>query len=238
MSNAQITAETKPPGDGSGSLHDEINSLSDEGSHWYNLKHNTFFSRYLLLTIIMIIWPWIFFGIVWGSGGVSLHNSAAENNPKDTLYFVTAISNIIGLIVAHLFSKAVASLAQKRVVYKNMAIADVSFFTALKNRVPSFSLLRRGRRHLLIMVVVYLIIFALITPGITALLTPIHFTRTISLQGKELDFSSNDTDCISWLRNYTPPDSCDWSVSFVSQFYQNYQLSSHRLGPYPSCIMA
>ena len=186
MSHGFINAEAKPPGDETCSLRDEIGSLSDRtGSfrHWYDLKQNSFFSRYLLLTVIMIIWPWIFFGVVWGRGGIELHNSAAENNPKDTLYFVTAISNVIGLIVAHLFSKAVSSLAQKRVLYKEMAISDVSFFTALKNRVPSFSLFRRGRRHLFFMVIMYLVIFALITPGITALLTPIHFPRTVPLRG-------------------------------------------------------
>jgi hypothetical protein len=201
-------AETKPPCDQT-SLPDQLDSF---GGGWYDLNHNSFFTRYLFLTIVMIIWPWIFFGVVWGAGGIQLHNSHAANNPKDTLYFVTAISNIIGMMSAYLFSKAVASLAQKRVVHKSMAISDVSFFTALKNRVPSFSLFRRGRRHLLVMVILYLIIFALITPGLTALLTPIHFNQKVQLFGTELDFASNHSDCIDWFHNYSIPTTCDWET--------------------------
>jgi Na+/H+-dicarboxylate symporter len=211
-------AETKAPTNETSSSLPVVVEANFLGGGWYDLNHNSFFSRYLFLTIVMIIWPWIFFGVVWGVGGIQLHNSRAEDNPKDTLYFATAISNIIGLITAYLFSKAVASLAQKRVVHKSMAIAEVSFFTALKNRVPSFSLFRRGRRRFLLMVVLYLIIFALITPGLTALLTPIHFTRKIQILGKELDFASNDTDCINWFQSYPIPDNCNWVVSCESMF--------------------
>lgn len=182
---------------------------------WYSLKHDMFFSFYLLFTTIMFILPWVFFGIVSVLGGIKLHGSVAERNPKDTSYVVTAISNIIAAIIIHLFSTAVACLAQKRVVHKGVAISEVSFLTALKNRAPRLSLLYQGRHDLFIMVILYWIIFLAITPGIVTLLTPTHFIHSVPLHGQELNFTASDPDCISWFQNYTISDSCDWKVSFV-----------------------
>lgn len=161
----------------------------------------------------MTIWPWIFFGAVFGLGGIEMHGHAgrvANNHAQDVTFFTTSISNCISLIIAYLFSKAVASVAQKWVVYKEMDVSRVSFFTALKNRAAPVSLFRQGRYRPFLIVVIYIAIFIFVTPGITALLLPHPFSRSTSLIGTELDFASNDTDCISWFNNNTVSNSCDW----------------------------
>jgi hypothetical protein len=210
-----FSGETKSFGDEASFIHANPSSIH----RWYDFRHNTFFSCYLIFTVIMTIWPWIFFVVVYGLHGINIDSSVVEGNPRDTLYFVTAISGIIGLITAHLFSKGVASLARKRVVYKDTAISDVSFFTALRNRAPTRSLFRQGRPHRVIVVIFFLVIFALITPGLTALLTPVYFIRSVPLRGHELDFGSEDSECVNWFINAPAiQNTCDWSVSFFITF--------------------
>lgn len=207
--------EATPLSDDLGYLDRHPNTLH----HWYELKHDIFFTRYVLMTIIMTISPWIFFGVVREIGGIEIHSSVVEMHQKDTLYFVTAICSIIGVAAAQLFSKAVASLAQKRIAHKDMSISHVTFFTAFKNRTPTLSLFRQGRLYLVIMVIVYLIIFALIVPGLTALLTPTQFIQTVDLHGNELNFMSSDPNCTKWFtENNNNYHACDWNVSFRSLF--------------------
>jgi hypothetical protein len=122
------------------------------------------------------------------------------------------------MITAHLFSKAAASVAQKWVVHKDADVANISFFTALKNRAPPIYLYHQGRFRYAAIVVLYIVIFTFVTPGITALLLPVPFNRKASLSGKELDFASNDTDCVNWFNENIIPDTCGWEVSDTPTF--------------------
>lgn len=177
----------------------------------------------------MLVSPWIFFVVVRGLKGIPIQNSFAEKNPKETSYAITAISNIIAAIMTHLFSTAVSYLAQKRIVHKGATISHVAFFAALKNRTLTFSLFRQGRYDLFILVVVYFIISISITPGITTLLTPFHYTQKVQLFGQELDFASvNVPACSDWWGNFTPPSNCDWTVSLQISFSVKLRLSSLR----------
>jgi hypothetical protein len=220
MSHEQTNAYIPPSDDEREFLDVEAPFIETDPSsdrHWYDSKHDIFFTCYLFITIITTIWPWIFFWVVWGKNGIELSSQVVKNHQKDTLYVVTVISNIIGLTAAHLFSKAVVCLAQKRVVYKDTDIADITFFTALKNHSLKLSLLRQGRPHLFIMVILYPIVFSLITPGFTTFLTPTNFSRLYNLTGSELDFGSNDPDCRAWFSNNYDAingSSCDWRVSY------------------------
>jgi hypothetical protein len=186
---------------------------------WYEQDHNKTFLIFLLLTLIMTIWPWILFGAIVRSDGIEMRGRAARvanDHQQDVTFFVTSISNCITLITGYLFSKAVASVAQKWIVYKEMDVSRVSFFTALKNRATPVSLFRQGRYRPFLIVVLYIAIFIFVTPGMTALLLPHPFGRNTSLYGKELDFASNNTDCISWFNNNTISPTCDWIVSLTT----------------------
>ena len=188
---------------------------------WYEQNHNKTFIIYLLITTIMMIWPWILFGAFFGLGGVAMQYHAARvanDHPQDVTFFVTSISNVISLINAFLFSKGAASVAQKWVVHKDANITSISFLTALKNRAFPVYLYQQGRYRPLAIVVLYMVIFIFVTPGMTALLLPVPFIRKASLSGTELNFASNDTGCNNWFNNNTIPDTCTWAVSAISTF--------------------
>lgn len=173
----------------------------------------------LAFTIIMLFWPWIFFGVTWSLGGIQMHHTAARivhEHPQDTAFFVTMLCNGLSTFTAILFSAAVVSLSQRWVVHKDTTILHITLFSALKNNGLPISLLGEGNFALFVLAVVYFLMFQLVTPGITALLTPVTFNRTISLSGTELDFASIDTGCIDWFNNNTIPHSCDWMVKSTS----------------------
>jgi len=199
-------------------------------SFWYGDNHNKTFATLLLVTLLMTIWPWIFFWVVFGKDGIEMHGRAAKvanNHPQDVSFFVTAISSVISIIVAYLFSKGVASVAQKWIVYKEMDIANVSFLTALKNRAVPISLFVQGRYRPFLIVVFYVVIFIFVTPGLVALLLPHPFTRYTSLAGTELDFASTKSDCISWFNNNTIPNTCDWIT--YKGFSYTYCLAENQM---------
>ena len=206
---------------------------------WYEQNHNKTFIIYLLITTIMTIWPWIFFGAVFGLGGIAMQHHVARvanNHPQDVSFFVTSISNIFSFIITYLFSKAAASVAQKWVVHKNVDITRISFLTALKNQAFPTYLYQQGRYRPLAIVVLYMVIFIFVTPGITALLLPVPFIRHVSLSGTELDFASTDTNCINWFNNNTIPDTCNWSVSDIPTFMRQQAKYLSFLSPRPTMV--
>jgi hypothetical protein len=179
---------------------------------WYDTGHDMFFVLCLLGTVVLLIWPWIFFGIVWKMDGIPMaHSTAAENHPKDTLYFVTFISGIISFLIGKLFARAVTSFAQKYLVHKDVAILSMSFFITLKGHGLNPKFLKRNIPLFLVLLLYFGIFFA-VNPGIVALLTPIHYTRSVILNGSELNFASNDPDCIDWFERNTIPNYCDWEI--------------------------
>jgi hypothetical protein len=183
-----------------------------------NLTPGPVFRLCLASTIIMLLWPWIFFGVTWGLGGIKMHHTAASivhEHPQDAAYFVTALCSGISAFIVFLFSAAIVNLSQQWVVHKDTTVLHITLFSALKNVTPPVLLLREGKVALFVIAVVYYLLFLLITPGITALLTPVPFNQTISLTGTELDFASTDTGCIDWFNNNTIPHRCDWMVNLT-----------------------
>lgn len=199
-----------------GSLRHGTNPLDAEKTSfitWYNKRHDLFFILRFLATVVLLIWPWIFLGVAWQKGGLPMgHFMVAEKHPKDTSYFVTFITGIITYLIGALFQKAVTSLAQKCLVHKDVAILRISFFITLRSHGFSLSFFRRSI-PLFFVLSFYFVIFLSVNPGIVALLTPTHFTKTVPLNGFELNFASNDANCTNWLDSLIIPNTCDWKVS-------------------------
>lgn len=193
---------------------------SNPGSHRkLSLTPDPIFYMCLGFTIIMLFWPWILFGITWGSGGIQMPKTAAKvvyEHPQDAAFFVTTICNGFSTLIAILFSAAVVNLSQRWVVQKETTITHITFFTTLKNQELPALLWDEGKFFLFIIPIFYFAMFQFVTPGITALLTPIPFNQMIPLIGSELDFASTDSDCIDWFNNNTIPHSCDWMVNSTS----------------------
>lgn len=174
------------------------------------------FSLFFIATVIMMIWPWIFFAVLWRLGGIQMPRTAANvahNHPQDVTFFVTHISGLLSAIIIALFSRAVVILARKWISHRDTTTSHITFFTSLRTQhAPPASFLQ-GKSHLFLMILFYNTIFTFVTPGLDALLSPAVFVRTNTLTGTELDFGSTDDTCLSWFNSNTIPHFCDWNVT-------------------------
>lgn len=185
--------------------------------------------KFLFAIIVMIVWPWVFYGVVKDRGGIEMNRRISDimrKHPQDVDYFVTAVASGIAFLIGYLFQTSVIKLAQKWVVFEETDIFRLSFFSALKNRsfvwswgaLPSI-LKSATRLSLVLTVILYIVSFILVTPGLTALLHPQTLIRSADLIGTEIDFASSTPDCLDWFNNNTILlSSCDWAVSSYSYY--------------------
>ena len=168
-----------------------------------------------ILTFIAIIvvisgLPWIFFGVC--SKGIPLpRNSIVQKNPQLSAFIVTFIAALIQLAIIWLFQEAVRTLVKTTQATPQYDL----FFIAFKNvTFPSFKLYNDSVCLSVLLLVVF-VASALVTSGITALLLPINYPRSTTLNGTELDFASNNTECINWFDNNGISFKCGWKVSLT-----------------------
>lgn len=93
--------------------------------------------KFLFAIIVMIVWPWVFYGVVKDRGGIEMNRRISDimrKHPQDVDYFVTAVASGIAFLIGYLFQTSVIKLAQKWVVFEETDIFRLSFFSALKNR--------------------------------------------------------------------------------------------------------
>jgi hypothetical protein len=202
----------------------ELESQADESTHAYSMSRAVYHLSYiapLIVTVIMLSWPWIVFGVVWGRDGIAggpRFSKLVRENPQTVTFLVTHIGTLFAAISALLFSTAVIRFSQKWIVGRNeVDIFHIAFFTTLRHqRFPwtyedLATLVRRW--HLVLTVLSCIFAFNFVPSGISALLGPIPFNKTASLTGTELDFSSSVPDCVAWLRIPRINGNCTWFVS-------------------------
>ena len=189
----------------------------------------------LACILVMLTWPWMFLGIVWARGGVQLNNHAAKfviDNAHVTNYLVTFIGTIISIIVGILLSTAVTRLAREWVPKRDpITVFHVISLSAFKhhswpwNLNDSITHLFDPRTSLAVVFIgVCVLALTTITSSITSLITPVPFTRTLPLQGTELDFSTNDTACLEFLNEITISNQCDYQVSWTPEGHDMYGM--------------
>ena len=188
---------------------------------------------------IMLVWPWIFFGVVWAKGGVQMNNhlaNVAQNHPHTTTYIITFISSIISLIIGELFSLAVIRFAQELVTYRKPTRPfHLTVLLAFRHQTWPWGKSTRDVKYLMtkdrwwpaVSVILCALIFPHLTSSTATLLTPTSFNRTAVLTGTELDFSSTDAECLSWFENSPLTNDCAWQVSWLYFEYglQNVSLT-------------
>jgi len=189
-----------------------------------NTVHDTIL---LVLLLIMLVWPWIFFGVVWGKKGLQMGNRAAKvvtDHPHATSFFVTFIGNFVNLIVSVLFSFAIIRLAQERVMgEKDITVFDVSLLAALRHQSWPWGLKDLGylfdRTRWLAAALVggCIAAFTFVPGSTTSLINPAPYNRTDRLTGTELNFGSTAADCLTWLNAHNITNNCDWMVSWTHQ---------------------
>jgi hypothetical protein len=178
----------------------------------------------LVFTITTTLCPWIFLSVVLRRKGVEMeHHTQVQKHPQESAFFVTSIAGVINIMTVWQFQTAVAILARKESIFPNVnGINHRIFFIALKARSYSTFLFDKRRYALFFIAIMFVVPFTFVTSGFTALLLPIRFTRSASMGAMELDFTSNQTDCINWFNNNTISSNCSWKVSFGSLLHRNY----------------
>ncbi|KAF8812670.1 hypothetical protein BYT27DRAFT_7239675 [Phlegmacium glaucopus] len=147
----------------------------------------------------MLLWPWIFFSQVRDSDGIQMPDSLAiyvHAHPHVTSYFfLTFISTLINMILAYLFSTAVIRFSQEWITRNDLNLFGLSLISAL--------------------IIGCWAAFTFGISGFTSLLGPVSFERPFKVQGVELDFSTNDTTCLNYLRsnpNNISGPVCGWAM--------------------------
>ena len=87
--------------------------------------------------IIMLIWPWIFFGVVRYKDGIKFSNNLSTvvtTNPHATTYFITLICSIISMSVGYLFSGAIIRFAQEWITDKKTRPFHLQVLLALRHQ--------------------------------------------------------------------------------------------------------
>jgi hypothetical protein len=184
------------------------------------LSRRTYDIRLLVLIVFMLLWPIIFFVVVFARKGVQISNSLAKvvkYHPQATNYFFTLVSNIINMIVGSLFSFSVIRFSQEWIAKTEATVYHVSVITGFRYRIWPWGLKDlRGvftqNKWLPVVMLLCLSAFANVPSSATSLLTPIPYNRKIGLQGTEIDFSTSDANCLRWLDTNKIPNNCDWHV--------------------------
>jgi hypothetical protein len=171
---------------------------------------------------VMLAWPWIFLGVVWGLNGVQINTHVGKvvmHNPHATSFFVTLLGNIVNMIVSILFSLSIIRFAQEKL--ENVTVFDVSLLSALRHQhwpwgLKDLSYLFHRTRWLSgALVAACISAFTFVPSSTTSILTPAPFNRTATLTGTEFDFSTSAADCLQWLNANDIPNNCDWRVSLT-----------------------
>ena len=188
----------------------------------------------LAAIIIMLAWPWAFFGAVWIRGGVQLSNHMAKvvtNNPQATIYFVTLICSIISMITSTLFSLAIIRFAQELVTYhKPTQPFHLTVLLGFRHQNWPWGKGFDGNKHLIhrnrwwpaALLIVCILTFPHLISSTASLLAPITFNRTADLTGTEVDFSGGP-DCQAWFNNNPLKNNCGYQVSDInSKHYKRF----------------
>jgi hypothetical protein len=170
----------------------------------------------------MLVWPWIFWGVVYSQLGIQMSNYAAKvvmDNPQRTTFFATLLGNIASVIVSTLFSSSIIRFSQELVERKGITVFDVSMLWGFRYQKWPWGMedlngpFVRTRWLRMVLIAVCIAAFGFVPSSVTSLITPAPFNRTATLKGTELDFSSDNTDCLDWFAANPIPNKCDWKVS-------------------------
>jgi hypothetical protein len=139
---------------------------------------------------IMLVWPWIFFGVVWAKEGLQMNNHLAKvlrNHPQATTYFITFICSTNSLIIGELFSLAIIRFAQELVTYRKPTRPfHLTVLLAFRRQTWPWGKSMKDAKYLMtkdrwwpaLSVVICAFIFPHLISSTATLLTPTPFNRT------------------------------------------------------------
>jgi len=182
---------------------------------------------------IMLWWPWIFLGTVYANNGIQMNKHLAKfvkAHPHSTNFAVTLIANVVCLIINTIFSFAVIRFAQEWIAsHEDITVFDVSVISAFRHQTLPWNL--KDTKQLLVvnrvvpasLVGICIAAFALVPSGVTSLINPVKFQKTVGFNVAELDFSTTAADCLDWLERR--PDLNYILVSYTDIIITNGSLT-------------
>ncbi|KAJ2913317.1 hypothetical protein MD484_g7090, partial [Candolleomyces efflorescens] len=227
--SATVVARSTGNGDTTSKTFNDIANPAEKGVFWKRFAMDLLLG---LLIIIMIVWPWAFFGAVHAKHGIQMYGRLADTvdqYPQMSSAVVTFIGTVIRLLATFLFGRMIVRFSQEWIAASSeekVTVFEVSALFAFRHLALSamFGItkeqLKNGkwRRKILVLLLVCLGTFELVPTGIAGLITPGQFNRTASLTGTELDFASTDPGCLAWLEANSVADTCDWKSLGNTQF--------------------
>ncbi|TFK65200.1 hypothetical protein BDN72DRAFT_900914 [Pluteus cervinus] len=189
-------------------------------------------------TVLLLLAPWIFYGVVVLKDQLALSRSTAETiarNPRTTTHIVVTLGGLVSTAVTLLFSAAVVCVAQKWISIsdttpnraltrsKDSALQNFDKYPVrieylgrlaqLGSLQPLFAL---NSRRALAVTALALVVYAIgnqALAGISAVFTPQALNLTTPFTGFEIDLSSTDATCIDWYLDpkHAPPQNCGYN---------------------------
>ncbi|KDQ53385.1 hypothetical protein JAAARDRAFT_49841 [Jaapia argillacea MUCL 33604] len=177
--------------------------------------------------IPMLIWPWVFFAVAFHSPDGLALNPTVQNitrrNGVETTWVVTNIANVSAFLVTFLFQSAVKTFLVILVASEPTKISRVAFVSAAKT--PSQSVgevdspcTRASHIHCVI-----LLGLGWIHESVNAA----TYSMGGTLGGMELDFTSDESECLLWFDQNAPSTDldCRWKDYNGFSFSQCLDLS-------------
>ncbi|KAJ2926083.1 hypothetical protein H1R20_g11009, partial [Candolleomyces eurysporus] len=220
----------RPPKETSSSesLLDSVANPAEVTPRWQRIGMDL---AILLALLFTILWPWVFFWVVEAKKGLQMYGRLAETidqYPQLVAIVVTLIGTINRLIATFLFGLTIVRLGQELIaasIRQEVTVFGVTALLAFRHMsmVWGIGQLRqmkngRGRWAILALLLAALGAFALVPSGTVSLITPGQFNKTAELRGAELDFTSTDPGCLTWLEANRVVNKCDWTNFAGTQF--------------------
>ena len=184
---------------------------------------------WVIVIIVMLLWPWIFFLEVQSRNGIQLENifwaEVVTTFPQQINFFITFLGTMVRLVVGFLFSNAILRFWQECKSKNALKFFQLSMISGFKSQklpwgpIELWRLSHTQKWLRVVLVAACWATFILVPSSTTSLLTPVPFEKYLTLNETELNFSSTAPDCLEWLNNNTflyNNDTCGYMVSWIN----------------------
>ena len=170
------------------------------------LRHILLDMLFLSAILIMLIWPWLFFGVVWAKSGIEITPNVAaliRQNPHTITYFITFISSLNTIIITFLYSVAIVRFSQEWATHAGTP-RPLHIRTLLALRHQRWRADGKGAKNgwgFAVLVFICFAMFPNLTSSASTLITPAPFNRASNLTRREVDYSSTAPECVEWFKS-------------------------------------
>ncbi|KAJ2926510.1 hypothetical protein H1R20_g10572, partial [Candolleomyces eurysporus] len=204
---------------------DIIANPHDDTPRWQRIVIDTCL---LFSSIVMLLWPWTFFGIVHANDGIQMSSGLSDivrRYPQRVGAVVTFIGTANHFAATSLFGQIIVRFGQELISLEGVTVFDVSALSAFRYMtvvwdVGQWKGLAKGGQRLAVLGFFLAMLGAssLVPLGTASLITPGEFNKTAELRGSELDFTSSDSACVEWLERNRVSSRCDWKPFGGTQY--------------------